>query len=811
VPEEIPILFNFPAPGEPDPAGDTPTDERALPVLPLTDSVIFPRMLAPLHVSEERAVSAVEAAAAGDQLVIAVARRSAAEGGALGDLFGVGVEAAIQRIRKLPDGSLSVVVEGRRRVRLLTPLAERPALIVRAAALHADDERTIAVEAMVRAVLALYEKVAKLSRSLPDDALTTALGVDEPGGLADLIASTLPLGVASRQQILETVDPEERLHRVGALLTQELDLLELEGRIQSQVQREVDRSQREFFLREQLKAIQRELGQDDPAQRELGLLRERLRAAGLSEQARARADEELARLELLSPLTPEHGVVRSYLDWMVALPWQHASDDTIDLRAAARTLERNHYGIRKVKDRILEFIAVRQLAGARHKSPILCFVGPPGVGKTSLGQSIAEALGRRFVRMSLGGVHDEAEIRGHRRTYIGAMPGRVLQRMKDAGTVNPVMMLDEVDKIGADFRGDPAAALLEVLDPEQNHSFSDHYLDLPYDLSRVLFITTANVDDDIPEPLLDRMELIELPGYTEEEKLQIARRFLLPAQFTANGLPPTTLSFGEDALRMIVRGYTYEAGVRGLEREIAAICRKTARRIAEGRRPRRRVSSALVATYLGPPRHEVGVAEAQDQIGVATGLAYTGAGGDTMPVEVSLMEGKGGLTLTGSLGEVMQESAQAALSYARANAVALGIDARRFEKLDIHVHVPEGATPKDGPSAGVTIAVALISALTERPARHGVAMTGELTLRGRVLPVGGIKEKILGAYRAGAKLVILPEKNRHDLVEIPPAVRAKLTFQLVDRIEPLLALALAPPPPKPEKRSASRNITKSEK
>jgi ATP-dependent Lon protease len=566
--------------------------------------------------------------------------------------------------------------------------------------------------------------------------------------------------------------------------------------------------ERERLLREQLKAIQRELGQDDPAQRDLRALRERAAAALLPQQARARVDDELARLEGIPALSPEHAVVRAYLDWALALPWGHLADEHADLRRAAAVLDANHYGLQKVKDRILELIAVRQLAGPRQRTPILCLVGPPGVGKTSLGRSVAEALSRPFVRLSLGGVRDEAEIRGHRRTYIGAMPGRIIQRMKEAGVLNPVFMLDEVDKLGADFRGDPADALLELLDPELNHAFADHYLDLPFDLSRALFITSANHADDLPEALLDRMELIELPGYTEEEKLRIARRFLLPRQHEASGLPPHTLRLSDATLRAIIRGYTFEAGVRGLERELAALCRKTARRIVEGRPYPRVITPRLAGRLLGPPRFELGSVEEQDQVGLALGLAYTGAGGDTMPVEVSLMEGKGNLTLTGSLGEVMQESAQAALSYARANAAALGLDPRRFEKVDIHVHVPEGATPKDGPSAGITIAVALISALTGRPVRRDVAMTGELTLRGNVLPIGGVKEKLLGAYRVGVREVILPKKNGPDLAEIAAPVRARLAVRLVAHLSEVLEIVLGTPPPRPEKRSARHVITK---
>ncbi|HMQ30763.1 MAG TPA: endopeptidase La [Chloroflexaceae bacterium] len=799
--EETAVLFNFPSAGAHKALGDTPA-ERDLIVLSLPDTVLFPHMVAPVFLADDEAIAALEQAGAADSIVLALARRDMGLGGAsLGDHYAVGVEACIQRSRKLPDGSTSVVLEGRRRMRVVGPVAG-PTLWARAVPLYPEGEHTIAIEAMMRAALALYEKVVRLSRTLPDDAYVTALNVADPGGLADLIASTLAIGVAGRQQILEAVDPEERLHRVSALLTQELDLLELESRIQSQVQKEVDRGQREAFLREQLKVIQRELGQEEPAQRDLVALRARAAAAQLPEQARARVDEELGRLESMPQVTPEHTVTRTYLDLVLSLPWGRLAEGHVDLREAATTLDRNHFGLAKIKDRIVEFIAVRQLAGNGMRAPILCLVGPPGVGKTSLGRSIAEAVGRPFVRLSLGGVRDEAEIRGHRRTYVGAMPGRIIQRIKEAGALNPVFMLDEVDKLGADFRGDPADALLEVLDPEHNQSFADHYLDLPFDLSQVFFVTTANFIDDIPEPLLDRMEVITLPGYTEDEKVEIARRHLVPRQHEAAGLPAGTLRFQAATLTTIVRGYTYEAGVRNLEREIGAVCRKTARRVVEGRAYPRVITPRLVEELLGPPRHDVGVAEARDQVGVATGLAYTGVGGETMPVEVSLMEGKGQLTLTGSLGAVMQESAQAALSYVRANAAALDVDPRRFDKLDIHVHVPEGGTPKDGPSAGVTVAVALVSALTGRAVRRDVAMTGELTLRGHVLPVGGVKEKVLGALRAGVAEVVLPKKNGRDLVEIPAAQRARLRFHLAEGLAEVLALALGPPPPRAPRRAA---------
>ncbi|NDJ62878.1 MAG: endopeptidase La, partial [Chloroflexi bacterium] len=558
---------------------------------------------------------------------------------------------------------------------------------------------------------------------------------------------------------------------------------------------------REYFLREQMKAIQRELGQMDPIQREIAQIRDRIDASGMPERVHAKAVEELERLEVIPSAAPEYSVIRTYIDWLLDLPWTEMTEDNHDLRQAARTLEDNHYGLPRVKERILEFIAVRQLAGPRHKSPIICFVGPPGVGKTSLGRSIAEALGRKFARLSLGGVHDEAEIRGHRRTYIGALPGRIIQTMKDSGSINPVFMLDEVDKMGHDFRGDPAAALLEVLDPEQNNTFSDHYLDVPYDLSKVMFITTANLLDPIPDALLDRMEVIEIPGYTEEEKLRITQKFLIPKQKEAHGLAGETLRFSEATIRQLIRAYTYEAGVRNLERELGAICRKTARRIAEQRRYAHLVRPSLLEKYLGPPRFTHGIVEEQDEVGVATGMAWTRNGGDTMSVEVTLMDGKGGLTLTGQLGDVMQESAQAALSYARANARVLRIDPKRFEKVDIHIHVPEGAVPKDGPSAGITIATALVSAFTGRMVHRDVAMTGEITLRGRVLQVGGIKEKVLGAYRAGVTTVILPTENERDVIEVPRQVKRKLAFIYTRHMDEVLEHALLPPQKRPRREA----------
>jgi ATP-dependent Lon protease len=801
MPDELPILFDFPTDQAPPLEGQQ--TERELPVVPLINTVLFPHMLAPLFVSHEHAVTAVEEAMTGERLVLAVAQRDpdAETIQHAGDLYPVGVEATVQRMLKMPDGSTSIVVQGQRRMRVQELMQTMPSLHAMAVPLYTDEERTLAVEAMMRAVLSLFEKVVRLSRTLPDDSYIMAMNVDDPGWLADLIASTLPLDVVHRQEILETLDPEERLRRLSIMLTQELDVLELESRIHNQVQKEVDRSQREFFLREQLKAIQRELGQMDPVQRELLQLRERVSASNMPENVRTKAMEELDRLENIPTAAPEYSVIRTYVDWLLDLPWKEETTDNLELREAAKTLDRNHYGLPKVKERILEFMAVRQLAGPRLNSPILCFVGPPGVGKTSLGRSIAEALGRKFARLSLGGVHDEAEIRGHRRTYIGALPGRIIQTMKDVGSINPVFMLDEVDKMGSDFRGDPASALLEVLDPEQNNTFSDHYLDIHYDLSKVLFITTANLLDPIPDALLDRMEVIELPGYTEEEKLRIAQKFLVPKQSEANGLQIGTLRFGEAALRQLIRTYTYEAGVRNLERELGAICRKTARRIAESRHYVRVVRPSLLNKYLGAPRYTYGVAEEQDEVGVVTGMVWTSNGGDVMAVEVTLMDGKGNLTLTGQLGDVMQESAQAALSYARAHAKRLGIDPRRFEKVDIHVHVPEGAVPKDGPSAGITMATALISAFTRRAVNREVTMTGEITLRGRVLQIGGVKEKVLGAHRAGLHTIILPKQNERDVAEVPHHVKRKLTFIYVQHMDDVLPHALLPAEEKPEKKT----------
>jgi ATP-dependent Lon protease len=784
------------------------------PLLPLRDTVVFPHMMTPLTVGRDRSIKAVEAAIGSDNLLVVVAQRDpeVREPG-LEDLYTVGVEMIVGRILRMPDGTTSVLGQGRRRVQVLGLSQTWPYIRAKIQPLGESQAVSRDTEARIRTVLALFEKVVQLSRVLPEDAYVAAMNMTEPGSLADLIASFLDLELEERQELLEILDPGERLRRLSILLANELDVLELEYKIHDEVQREVDRSQREFFLREQMRAIQNELGEIDIQMAEVQEVEEQLAAAEMPDEVRAKAEKELSRLKAMPPAAPEVGIIRTYLDWLLELPWTTKTEDNLDIPQVARTLDANHYGLPKAKERILEYLAVRKLSSGRPstRSPILCFVGPPGTGKTSLGRSIAEALGRKFVRVSLGGIRDEAEIRGHRRTYIGALPGRILQTMRTAGSVNPLFMLDEIDKVGLDFRGDPSAALLEVLDPEQNFAFSDHYLDVPYDLSKVMFITTANILDPIPPALRDRMEVIEFPGYIEEEKLSIARQFLIPRQLGENGLdtPDRKLSFSERALRTMIRDYTYEAGVRNLEREIANVCRKVARRVAEGRTAPHQVTVQSLTKYLGPPQFLRDEGDRTDEVGLAMGIAWTEAGGDLLAVEVSLMEGKGSLTLTGQLGEVMQESAQAALSYARSHAYDLGIGDVDFDKLDIHIHVPEGAIPKDGPSAGITMATALISALIERPVHHDVAMTGEITLRGRVLPIGGLKEKVLAAHRAGLKTVLLPKQNKKDMVEIPKKVRRDLKFVFVDRMDEVLPVALLPevsPLPPERKGKAGRRV-----
>lgn len=766
------------------------SDVLDLPLLPIHNTVLLPNLATPLVVGREQSLKAIEDAMSKDRTLFVVTQlNEEPENPDQDDLYTVGVEGMIDRVLKMPDGTTSVLLHGQRRLRRLEYTQRTPFMRVRAEIVHEETELTLAVEALVRAAIALFDKCVKLSSTLPEEAIITAMNIDQPGWLADFIVSALEPPVAVRQSILEAFNVEERLQKTCILLTKELNILELENQIQEHVQQEVDKSQREYFLREQLKAIQRELGETDPAFRENVELSEKIFSSGMPEEVKVKASKELDRLNSTPSMAPDGGVIRTYLDWLVSLPWNNASVDQLDTKEAARILEEKHYGLEKVKERILEYIAVRKLS-ENMRSPILCFVGPPGVGKTSLGRSIAEALNRKFVRLSLGGIHDEAEVRGHRRTYVGALPGRIIQTMKTAGTINPLFMLDEIDKIGADFRGDPSAALLEVLDPEQNHAFSDHYLEVPYDLSKVIFLTTANVLHPIPVALRDRLEVIELPGYTEEEKIHIARQFLIPKQMKEHGLKPSRVEIDDEALHHIIRDYTFEAGVRNLEREIATVLRKVARKVAEGRRTKTKVTAEKLSDYLGPQKHYYGLAEEKDEPGVATGVAWTSAGGDLMTVEATLMEGRGNLTLTGQLGDVMKESAQAALSYARSRAGQLGIESRFYEKYDVHLHLPAGSIPKDGPSAGITMATALISALTKRAARRDVAMTGEITLRGRVLPIGGVKEKVLAAHRAGMKTFILPKRNMKDLNDVPREVIDELHFVPVERMDDVIAVAL---------------------
>jgi ATP-dependent Lon protease len=768
------------------------------PVLPLRDLVVFPKMISPLFITPGPSLLSVQEAQYNAQTVIALTQRDPdIEEPDLDDFLPIGVEMAVGRLLSMPDGNNSALVQGRRRIEIVDFTQKEPFLIVRARPIIEPVEVNRQINALMRTARDLFERCVHLDRSLPDEAHLFSINITEPGWLADMVATAISLPFKERQTLLMLPDPTERLKRVNKLLAQELDVLQLEDEIQTKVQTEVDRSQREFYLREQMKAIQTELGEGDIWSREITELRLKIEKAGLPDEARQQAVKELERLTQMSPMTPEVGIIRTYLDWILDLPWHHQTEDNLDVTHAAHVLDQYHYGLSKAKDRILEMIAVRSLNPRKLKQPILCFVGPPGTGKTSLGRSIAEALGRKFVRLSLGGVRDEAEIRGHRRTYIGALPGRILQTMRRAGSVNPLFMLDEVDKLGADFRGDPAAALLEVLDPEQNYAFSDHYLEIPYDLSKVLFITTANSLGPIPPALLDRMEVTEFPGYIEEEKLEIARRFLIPRQIEECGLETAEITIVDETLSRLIREYTYEAGVRNLEREIGRMCRRIARLKSEKKRYPNKLVPGLVEKFLGPPQFFMTEAEREDEVGVATAIAWTENGGEIMPVEIAILEGKGNLQITGQVGDVMQESAQAALSYLKSRARQLDINSEVFERLDVHIHIPEGAIPKDGPSAGITIATALISAFTERPVHKEVCMTGEITLRGRILPVGGVREKILAAHRAGIKTVLLPERNMKDLVDVPKKVRADLNISPVTHMDQVLEIALHPPHPRP--------------
>jgi ATP-dependent Lon protease len=775
---------------------DQPKVPDVLPVLPLRDIVIFPFMIVPLYVSRDRSIRAVDQALAENRMILLAAQKKQDEDDpGPEDIYPVGTAALIMRMLKLPDGRIRVLVQGLSRARITAFDDGLPHLQAHVETVVESDpsKSSLEVEAMMRNVKAALEKSQNLGKPISPEVIVIANNMEEPGRLADLTASNLDLKVEGAQAILEAIDPVERLRRVHELMTKELEVLTMQQEISSQAKGEMDRSQREFFLRQQLKAIQSELGEGNELGEEIAQLKEKAQKAKMPKPVMEEVERQLKKLERMHPDAAETATLRNWLDWMVTLPWGKATKDSLDLIEAQRILDEDHYGLEKIKERIVEYLAVRKLK-EKTKGPLLCFVGPPGVGKTSLGRSIARALGRKFVRLSLGGVKDEAEIRGHRRTYVGSMPGRIIQGIHQAAANNPVFMMDEVDKIGADFRGDPSSALLEVLDPEQNNAFRDHYLGVPFDLSNTMFICTANLTDTIQPAFLDRMEVIRLSGYTEDEKLEIAKRHLIPKQLEEHGLTPEHLLFTDPALKAIINTYTREAGLRSFEREIAAICRKVARKVAEGLTGTVRVTPGSLHRFLGAAKTLPEERLKKDTVGISTGLAWTATGGDVLFVEASIMKGKGRLTLTGQLGDVMKESAQAALSWARSHARAHGIRDEVFAQNDLHVHVPEGAIPKDGPSAGITMATAILSALTMRPVRSGLAMTGEITLRGQVLPIGGLKEKILAARRAHIDTIVFPKLNKKDLDEVPVHLRRGMSFHMVDNVDEVLALALIPPP-----------------
>ncbi len=781
--------------GEPVEIPDT------LPLLPVRDVVVFTYMVLPLFVGRDKSIRAVDAAMAKDRLLLLSTQSDVAvENPTPDEIYGVGTVAMIIRMFKLPDGRVKVLVQGLSKARIIDYAETKPFYQVRIEQIPEQEvEKTsIEAEALMRNACEQTEKILDLRGELTGDVSAILSSIDDPGRLADLVASNLKLKVEQAQALLEMNDPIQKLHQVNELLSKELEVSAMQAKIQSDAREEISKTQREYFLREQVRAIHKELGDFDEKAQEIAEYTKKIKKAKMSKEAEKEAFRQLKRLEQMHPDAAEASIVRTYLDWLVEVPWSKSTKEVLDIKKAQQVLDEDHYDLQKVKDRILEYLSVRKL-NKQMKGPILCFVGPPGVGKTSLGRSIARAMNRQFFRMSLGGIRDEAEIRGHRRTYIGAMPGRIIQGLKQCGTNNPVFMMDEVDKIGADFRGDPSAALLEVLDPEQNVSFSDHYLNTSFDLSKVMFITTANLADPIHPALKDRMETIELAGYTEEEKLAIAQEFLIPRQIKENGITSKHVRIGTGALRNMISQYTLEAGLRNLEREIGTICRKVARKVAEDQKGPFTVTRANLHCYLGVPKYLPELEQESHEIGVATGLAWTQAGGEVLYVEASTMKGKGDLILTGQLGEVMQESAKAALTYARSNAKALGIRENFCQDIDIHIHVPAGSIPKDGPSAGVTMVTALASTLSGRPVNRDVAMTGEITLRGRVLPVGGLKEKALAALRADVRKVVIPEKNKKDLAEIPSNVKRKLGFLPVSHVDEVLKIALQQKPVRKKK------------
>ena len=772
-----------------------------LPLLPVRDVVVYPYMILPLFVGREISINAVDYALSKDRMIFLATQKEVGDEDPAPDaIYEVGTVAMIMRMLKLPDGRVKILVQGLTKARVSEYLSDKPFYSVRIERIvePAVQENTLEAEALIRTVKEELGKIVALGKAVSPEVMVIVENMQEPGSLADLVASNIGLKVEEAQGLLEVIDPLERLKRVNDFLNKESELLNMQARIQSAAKEEMGKSQREYYLREQLRAIQQELGETDARSEEIAELRKSVESAKMPANVEKEALKQLGRLEQMHPDAAEAGMLRTYLDWLVEIPWGKATKDALEINRASEILNEDHYFLDKIKERILEFLAVRKLK-KKMKGPILCFVGPPGVGKTSLGKSIARAMGRKFVRISLGGVRDEAEIRGHRRTYVGALPGRIIQGLKQAGSNNPVFMLDELDKLGSDFRGDPSSALLEVLDPEQNNSFSDHYINLPFSLANVMFIATANQMDTIPGPLRDRMEVISLAGYTEEEKLQIAKRYLVPRQVKENGITEEIINFSEEALRAIISKYTREAGLRNLEREIGSVCRKVARKVAEGAPKNFSITAGTIAKYLGPPKFLREEEMDRNEVGVVTGLAWTPVGGEVLFVEASIMKGKGGLTLTGQLGDVMKESVQAALSYIRARTADLQIPEDFYSSMDIHVHVPAGAIPKDGPSAGVTMATALVSALTKIPVRKDVAMTGEITLRGKVLPIGGLKEKILAAARLGVTTVVIPVQNKKDLEDVPKTILKKLKIVTASVIDDVLAVALENyPPPAPK-------------
>jgi ATP-dependent Lon protease len=789
--------------------GDTeiPT---SLPLLPVRDVVIFTDMLLPLFVGREKSIRAVESAASKDRfLFVATQKDPDIENPKADDIFTVGTISRILRMLKLPDGRVKALVQGFAKAHIRKYVQKRSFFRVEVEIL--DEPNTtypeLEIEALMRNVRENSEKILALRGELSGDVASILESIEEPGKLADLVASNLRLKIDDAQEVIELIDPLKRLRKVHDLLSHEVELSAMQAKIQSDVKDEISKSQRDYFLREQMRAIHKELGELDEKSQEVEEYRKCIKKARMPKEALEEAEKQLRRLDQMHPDSAESSVVRTYLDWLTELPWNKTTRDVLDIQKAQKTLNRDHFGLEKIKDRILEYLSVRKL-NPNLKGSILCFVGPPGVGKTSLGQAIAKAMHRKFIRISLGGIRDEAELRGHRRTYIGAMPGRIIQGLKTCASNNPVFMMDEIDKLGADFRGDPSSALLEALDPEQNDAFSDHYLNLPFDLSSVMFILTANVTDTIPSALLDRMEVINLSGYTEEEKLIIAEQHLVPRQIRENGLKPRQFSITQNALRRMINEYTSEAGLRNFEREIATLCRKVARRIAEGKKGPFSINRSGLQKYLGVPKYYPELDQEQSQVGLSTGLAWTQVGGEVLYVEASLIRGKGDLIITGQIGDVMQESARAALSYTRVYLDHIGVRTNQLENKDIHIHVPAGAIPKDGPSAGTAIATALISAITRRPVHKDVAMTGEITLRGRVLPIGGLKEKALGALRAGIKTVVIPAKNKKELAEIPSVIKRKLKFIAVSNMDEVLDLALLQPEKKPRPKTKSTGARK---